>query len=84
MHMWHHVTNHLIISNDKDSNSENRINYASVTSSMSEKMLENNGHYLQAKIVSEQRAAEITKLQEALTSHVKENNDLKVEVKSLK
>jgi hypothetical protein len=22
MHMWHHVTNHLIISNDKDSNSE--------------------------------------------------------------
>jgi cell division protein FtsL len=51
---------------------------------MSEKMLENNGHYLQAKIVSEQRAAEITKLQEALTSHVKENNDLKVEVKSLK
>jgi hypothetical protein len=31
MHMWHHVTNHLIISNDKDSNSENRINYASVT-----------------------------------------------------
>jgi hypothetical protein len=32
MHMWHHVTNHLIISNNKDSNSENRINYASVTS----------------------------------------------------
>jgi hypothetical protein len=25
MHMWHHVTNHLIIFNDKDSNSENRI-----------------------------------------------------------
>jgi hypothetical protein len=25
MHMWHHVTNHLIVSNDKDSNSENRI-----------------------------------------------------------
>jgi hypothetical protein len=25
MHMWHHVTNHLIISTDKDSNSENRI-----------------------------------------------------------
>jgi hypothetical protein len=22
MHMWHHVTNHLIISYDKDSNSE--------------------------------------------------------------
>jgi hypothetical protein len=25
MHMWHHVTNHLIISTDMDSNSENRI-----------------------------------------------------------
>jgi hypothetical protein len=25
MHMWHHVTNHLIVSSDKDSNSENRI-----------------------------------------------------------
>jgi hypothetical protein len=25
MHMWHHVTNHLITSSDKDSNSENRI-----------------------------------------------------------
>jgi hypothetical protein len=25
MHMWRHVTNHLIIFNDKDSNSENRI-----------------------------------------------------------
>jgi hypothetical protein len=25
MHMWHHVTNHLIMFNDKDSNSENRI-----------------------------------------------------------
>jgi hypothetical protein len=25
MHMWHHVTNHLIISNDKDSDLENRI-----------------------------------------------------------
>jgi hypothetical protein len=25
MHTWHHVTNHLIISNDKDVNSENRI-----------------------------------------------------------
>jgi hypothetical protein len=25
MHMWHHVTNHLIVSNDKDSNSENQI-----------------------------------------------------------
>jgi hypothetical protein len=31
MHMWHHVTNHLITFNDKDSNSENQINYTSVT-----------------------------------------------------
>jgi hypothetical protein len=31
MHMWHHVTNHLIISNDKDSNSETNKNYVSVT-----------------------------------------------------
>jgi hypothetical protein len=29
--MRHHVTNHLIISNDKDSNSEMNKNYASVT-----------------------------------------------------
>jgi hypothetical protein len=29
--MWHHVTNHLIISNDKDSNSEMNENYMSVT-----------------------------------------------------
>jgi hypothetical protein len=31
MHMWHHVTNHLIISNDKDSNSETNENYVFVT-----------------------------------------------------
>jgi hypothetical protein len=29
--MWHHVTNHLIISNDKDSDSETNEDYASVT-----------------------------------------------------
>jgi hypothetical protein len=29
--MWHHVTNHLIISNDKDSNSETNENYVFVT-----------------------------------------------------
>jgi hypothetical protein len=38
MHMRHHVTNHLIISNDKDSNSENRINYASVTVARPDKL----------------------------------------------
>jgi hypothetical protein len=31
MHLWHHVTNHLIISNDKDSNSETNKNYTSMT-----------------------------------------------------
>jgi hypothetical protein len=31
MHMWLHMTNHLIISNDKDSNSETNENYASMT-----------------------------------------------------
>jgi hypothetical protein len=31
MRMWHHVINHLIISNDKDLDLENQINYASVT-----------------------------------------------------
>jgi hypothetical protein len=34
MHMWHHVTNHLIISNDKDSHSETNENYTSVTPSV--------------------------------------------------
>jgi hypothetical protein len=35
MHMWLHVTNHLITSNDKDSNSEtNQKDYMSVTISM--------------------------------------------------
>jgi hypothetical protein len=29
--MWCHVTNHLITSNDKDSNSETNENYASMT-----------------------------------------------------
>jgi hypothetical protein len=37
MHMWHHVTNHLIISNDKDLNSENRINYTSMTGRMQDR-----------------------------------------------
>jgi hypothetical protein len=31
MHMWPHVTNHLIISINKDSNSEVNKNYVSVT-----------------------------------------------------
>jgi hypothetical protein len=55
-----------------------------VVSNASEKMLENNGHFLRAKMLSEQRAMENTRLQEAISSHVKEINDLKVEVKSLK
>jgi hypothetical protein len=47
-------------------------------------MLESSGHYLQAKMVSEQRAMEIARLQEALAAHTKENNDMKVEIRTLK
>ncbi|KAF8266441.1 hypothetical protein EI94DRAFT_1701699 [Lactarius quietus] len=44
-------------------------------SNASEKMLENNGHFL---------AVEIARLQDVVTTHAKENNNLKVEVKMLK
>lgn len=47
-------------------------------------MLESNGHFLRAKMVAEQRAIEIVRLQEVVSAHAKENNDLKVEVKALK
>ena len=47
-------------------------------------MLENNGHYLQAKIISDQQAAEIVRLQDALTSHAKENNNLKIMIQTLR
>ena len=35
-------------------------------------------------MVAEQRAVEIARLQEVVNTHTKENNDLKVEVKTLK
>ncbi|KAF8269528.1 hypothetical protein EI94DRAFT_1699444 [Lactarius quietus] len=57
---------------------------AEVVSNASEKMLENNGHFLQAKLTAEQRAVEIVRLQDVVATHAKENNDLKVEVKMLK
>ena len=47
-------------------------------------MLESNRHFLRAKIVAEQRAIEIIRLQEIVSAHAKENNDLKAEVKALK
>ena len=47
-------------------------------------MLENNSHFLRARMMSEQRAMEITRLQEVVAAHVKENNELKLEVKMLK
>ena len=51
---------------------------------ISEKMLENIGHFLRARIVAEQRAIELVRLQEVVNTQAKENNDLKVEVKTLK
>jgi hypothetical protein len=47
-------------------------------------MLENNGHFLRARMVAEQQAIEIARLQEVLNAHMQENNDLKVEVRTLK
>ncbi|KAF8264459.1 hypothetical protein EI94DRAFT_1805789 [Lactarius quietus] len=40
--------------------------------------------FLCAKLISEQRAVQIARLQDALATHAKENNDLRVEVKTLK
>ncbi|KAF8257857.1 hypothetical protein EI94DRAFT_1816742 [Lactarius quietus] len=57
---------------------------AEVVSNVSEKMLETNGHFLCAKMVTEQMAVEITRLQEVVATHAKENNNLKVKVKTLK
>jgi hypothetical protein len=55
-----------------------------VIASASEKMLKSNGHFLQAKMVSEQRAMEIARLQEALATHMQENNNMKIEIRTLK
>lgn len=50
----------------------------------SERMLESNGHFLWARILAEQRAVEIIRLQEVVNTYKKENDDLKVKVKTLK
>ena len=55
-----------------------------VVSNASVKMLESSGHFLHVRMVAEQRASEIARLQEIVTAHAKENNDLKVEIKTLK
>ena len=55
-----------------------------MVSNASEKMLEHNGHFLRAKMVAEQRAIEIARLQEVANAHARENNDLKVEVRTLR
>ena len=47
-------------------------------------MLENNSHFLQARMVADQRAAEITRLQDVVTTQVKENNDLMIKIETLK
>ena len=47
-------------------------------------MLESNGHFVRARMVAEQRAVEIARLQEMVNTHAKENNDLKVQVETLK
>ena len=47
-------------------------------------MLESNGHFLQARMVAEQRVIEIVRLQEVISAHAKENNDLKVELEAIK
>jgi hypothetical protein len=55
-----------------------------VVSNASEKMLEGNGHFIRNKLLAEQSLAEVARLQEIINTHAKENNDLKVEVRTLK
>ena len=55
-----------------------------VVSNVSMKMLKSSGHFLHMKMVAEQRASEMARLQEIVTAHVKENNNLKVKIKTLK
>ena len=47
-------------------------------------MLESNGHFLRARMLAEQRAVEIVRLQDVVSAHATENNDLKVELKALR
>ena len=44
---------------------------AEVVCNASEKMLEHNGHFLQAKMVAEQRAIEIARLQGVVNAHAR-------------
>jgi hypothetical protein len=50
----------------------------------SAQMLESNGHFLHIKMMAEQQATKIVQLQEALNVQAKENNNLKVQNKTLK
>lgn len=55
-----------------------------VITSASVQMLKNNGHYLRAKMMAEQQAIEIARLMELIKVHEKDNNNLKVQNKTLK
>ena len=59
-------------------------NMLEVVLNTSLKMLKSSGHFLHVKMVAEQRASEIVRLQEIVTAHTKEKNNLKVEIKTLK
>jgi hypothetical protein len=58
--------------------------FSEVVSSAPEKMLESNGHFIRTRMIADQRATEIENLQEIIASQKQENNDLKVEIKTLK
>ncbi|KAH8979731.1 hypothetical protein EDB86DRAFT_2983713, partial [Lactarius hatsudake] len=55
-----------------------------VVSDASEKLLEVNAHFIRARMIVDERAAEIERLREVVARQTKEKNDLKVEVRTLK
>ncbi|KAH8984626.1 hypothetical protein EDB92DRAFT_2117063 [Lactarius akahatsu] len=55
-----------------------------VVSNASEKLLEVNAHFIRARMVVDERAAEIERLRELVASQTKEKNDLKMQVRTLK
>ncbi|KAH9068280.1 hypothetical protein EDB83DRAFT_2674723 [Lactarius deliciosus] len=55
-----------------------------VVSNASEKLLEVNAHFIRARMIVDERAAEIERLRELVARQTKEKNDLKVEVRTLK
>ena len=59
-------------------------NPVNAISNASERMLESNGHFLRARMVAEQKTLETARLQEVLDTYKKENDNLKIEVKTLK